>query len=114
LKQQAEILNAFVNSYKNLWDGKGIAPAYSQIGKGTDKDDQVKRTVAAAEEDLLRDGIDKDVILKHKDIIKEWLEVVIIKDDDDDDEGEDDDQASTQVEGKIQSVCWSSPYSEPN
>jgi hypothetical protein len=78
LKQQADIIQIFVKTYLDLQDGKGTAPAYSQIARADRRDDQAEQAIKAAEKDLLAEGIDKAAILKHRDLIKEWLETVIL------------------------------------
>lgn len=83
----------FVKTYRDLQEGKGTAPAYSQVARGERPEDQAEKTVEAAKRDLLAEGIDNAVILKHRDLIKEWLETVILP-------AEEDDEEETAVEGQ--------------
>lgn len=86
LKQQADIIQVFVKTYRDLQEGKGTAPAYSQVAKAKDAENQTGQTIEAAERDLLAEGIDKSTILKHRSLIKEWLEAVILPAEEDDEE----------------------------
>lgn len=53
-------------------------PAYSQVQKNGKHEDQAALTLDAAEKDLLAEGIEEEIILEHRDLIKEWLEMVIL------------------------------------
>ncbi|KAF2102311.1 hypothetical protein NA57DRAFT_54227 [Rhizodiscina lignyota] len=86
LKQQADIIQVFVRTYRDLQEGKENVPAYSQVPRMEHPEEQAKQTTEAAERDLQAEGIDKNVILKHRNLIKEWLETVILPVGEDDEE----------------------------
>lgn len=78
MKQQADILQVLVKTYGDLQEGNGTVPAYSQIADTGRPEEQMDQTIAAAEQDLLAARIDKSILVKHRDLIKEWLETVIL------------------------------------
>jgi hypothetical protein len=78
LKQKSDIIQSFVQSYIQSQEGKRSEPAYSQVAKSAVPEEQKEQTIKAAEEELEAEGITKAIILKHQDLIKEWLETVIL------------------------------------
>jgi hypothetical protein len=97
LKQQADIIQVFVKTYIDMHQGKGTAPAYSQVARTERLEDQAEQTIKAAEKDLLEEGIDKAVIVTHRDLIIEWLETVILPSEYDDEDGPADGPPATVV-----------------
>jgi hypothetical protein len=96
LKQKSDIIGSFVQSYIQSRDGKRAEPAYSQIARSAAPEQQEKQTIRAAQEELEAEGITKAVILKHQDLIKEWLQTVVLAPTDDGkDNAEVDDDSST-------------------
>jgi hypothetical protein len=87
LKQQADILHVFVRTYIDLQEGKGTTPAHSQVSRMERPEDQTEQTIKAAEKDLLAGGIEKTTIWKHRDLIQEWLETVILPSEHDERDG---------------------------
>lgn len=81
LKQQSEILKVLVIGYHEFQEGKRVEPAYSQvarsIGQGQ-QEEQKQQTNEAAEKELRAEGIENSIILKHRHLITEWLETVIL------------------------------------
>lgn len=73
-----DIIQAFAKTYMDLQEDKGTAPAYSQVARVERPEDHAELTIKAAEKDLLAEGIDKAIILKHRDPVKEWLEAATL------------------------------------
>jgi len=99
----------FVKTYIDLHQGKGTAPAYSQVARTERLEDQAEQTVKAAEKDLLAEGIDKNAIVTHRDLIIEWLETVILPSEEDDEEGRLDRPPATAVAPSINQESLSDP-----
>jgi hypothetical protein len=100
LKQKSDIIGSFVQSYIQSQEGKRAEPAYSQAARSAAPKQQEEQTIRAAQEELEAEGITKAIILKHQDLIKEWLQTVVLAPTDDGKENvEVDDDSSTIVGG---------------
>lgn len=81
LKGQSDVIKVFVSSYQQFQEGKRPEPAYSQTAKTAtreSRDQQEQRTIEAAEAELRAEGLDPSIIFQHRDLIKEWLDTVIL------------------------------------
>ncbi|KAF2114349.1 hypothetical protein BDV96DRAFT_647057 [Lophiotrema nucula] len=78
LKQQAHIMYGFVTTYQEFQDGKRAELAYSQISRAMKPEDRTLEAIRGAEKELGDQGIDRIALQKHRDLIKEWLETVIL------------------------------------
>lgn len=81
-------MSAIVTTYQEFQEGKRAEPAYSQVSRTANAEDQTMQAIAAAEQELCEQGIDKSAFQNHRGLIKEWLETVILSADE---EGDQDD-----------------------